>query len=319
MIPAAVGILRRRDGAVLLQRRPAGKVFGGHWEFPGGKIHRGEPPPAALARELREEIGIECADARLWLRRPHAYPHGEIDLHFFRVCAWRGRPRGREGQELRWSHPRARTGAPSPLLPANAPVWERLMLPDWAGVSAAEVLGTENFLRGCARALEEGLGMIQLRDKSVDPRRRRELGVKTAELARRFGALLLVNDDEDLARTLAADGAHLSARRLMTARARPDFRWTGASCHSREQVLRAAALGLDYAVLSPVKRTLSHVAARPLGWEGFAGLAREVDLPLYGLGGLTRDDLPDAFAAGAQGAAMMRAAWESPPRDGARG
>ena len=310
MIPAAVGILRRADGAVLLQRRPRGKVFGGYWEFPGGKIHRGEPAPDALARELREEIGVECADARLWTRRLHSYPHGEIDLRFFRVCQWRGDPRPREGQEIRWANPRDSAATPSPLLPANAPVWERLALPDWMGVSAAEVLGAENFLRGCARALERGLGMIQLRDKTLGARQRRKLGEKTAEMARKAGALLLVNDDEDLARALAADGAHLSSQRLMTARTRPDFRWVGASCHNREEALRAAELGLDYAVLSPVKRTLSHVAARPLGWEGFAELAREIDIPLYGLGGLTRADLPDAFAAGAQGAAMMRAAWE---------
>ena len=308
MIPAAVGILRRADGAVLLQRRPQGKVFGGYWEFPGGKIHRGEPASDALTRELREEIGIECADARLWVRRLHSYPHGEIDLRFFRVCQWRGDPRGREGPELRWAHPRAQ--APSPLLPANAPVWERLALPDWVGVSAAEVLGTENFLRGCARALEQGLGMIQLRDKNLGAAKRRELGGKTAELARKWGALLVVNDDEELARELGADGLHLSSGRLMEAVVRPDFDWVGGSCHSRAEALWALELGLDYGILSPVKRTLSHVSACPLGWGGFAELAREIDLPLYGLGGLTRADLPDAFAAGAQGAAMMRAAWE---------
>lgn len=311
MIPAAVGVLRRDDGAALLQRRPAGKVFGGYWEFPGGKIHPGEAPAAALARELREEIGIDRVDARLWTRRLHSYPHGEIDLHFFRVCAWRGEPHGREGQETRWASPRGE--APAPLLPANAPVWRRLALPDLVGVSAAEVLGADNFLQGCERALAEGLGMIQLRDKNLDAAERRALGEKTAALARAAGALLVVNDDEALARALAADGLHLSSRRLATAPARTDFpwaQWAGASCHNREEVLRAAALGLDYAVLSPVKRTLSHVAAAPLGWDGFAALAREVEIPLYGLGGLTRADLPDAFAAGAQGVAMMRAAWE---------
>ena len=308
MTPAAVGILRRPDGRILLQRRPAGKVFAGHWEFPGGKIHSGERPAAAMARELREEIGVECADARLWLRRVHEYPHGRIDLHFFRVCEWRGAPTPREGQELRWMNPR--DDGPFPLLPANAPIWRRLALPDLVGVSAAEVLGAENFLRGCARALESGLGMIQLRDKRLDESERLTLGKQTAKLARDAGALLVVNDDENLARELDADGMHFSSRRLAELKCRPDFRWAGASCHGRAEILRAQELELDYAILSPVLRTLSHMDASPLGWDAFSRLAQETEIPLYGLGGLTRWDLPDAFAAGAQGAAMMRAAWE---------
>ena len=348
MIPAAVGILRRADGRVLLQRRPAGKVFAGHWEFPGGKIHAGESASAALARELREEVGVEAADARLWLRRTHSYPHGEIDLRFFRVCEWRGKPEPREGQELRWAGPREVGGnSPSPLLPANAPVWRRLALPDLVGVSAAEVLGAEKFLRGCARALESGLGMIQFRDKNLKASERLELGGRVAEMARTAGALFVVNDDEVLARKLEADGLHLSSRRLAELastesaastestgsgeseesgelagsggaktrrrfeKTRRDFKLLGASCHGRGDLLLAEKLGLDYAILSPVKRTLTHADASPLGWAGFAELSREFEIPLYGLGGLGRSDLPDAFAAGAQGAAMMRAAWET--------
>ena len=308
MIPAAVGILRRADGRVLLQRRPAGKVFAGHWEFPGGKIHPGESPAAALARELREEIGVECADARLWIRRAHSYPHGEIDLRFFRVCEWRGTPVAREGQEIQWANPRV--ASPSPFLPANELVWRRLHLPDLMGISAAEVLGADAFLRGCARALESGFGMIQLRDKRLEKSERLRLGEETAKLTREAGALLLVNDDENLARELEADGLHLSAARLALAESRPDFILAGASCHARGDIMRARDLGLDYGILSPVKRTLTHVDASPMGWDGFSALAREFDFPLYALGGLTRSDLPDAFASGAQGAAMMRAAWE---------
>ena len=308
MIPAAVGVLRRADGRVLLQRRPAGKVFAGHWEFPGGKIHSGEQPAAALARELREEIGVECADARLWIRRAHSYPHGEIDLRFFRVCEWRGVPAPREGQEIKWANPRETP--PAPFLPANEQVWRRLFLPDLAGISAAEILGAESFLRGCERALESGFGMIQLRDKNLKTPERLRLGKQTAKLTRSAGALLTINDDAPLARELDADGLHLSAKRLALTESRPDFILVGASCHSRGDILRARDLGLDYGILSPVKRTLTHVDAPPMGWHGFSELAREFDFPLYALGGLTRLDLPDAFESGAQGAAMMRAAWE---------
>lgn len=47
------------DGRVLLAQRPAGKSLAGLWEFPGGKVERGESPEAALIRELQEELGID--------------------------------------------------------------------------------------------------------------------------------------------------------------------------------------------------------------------------------------------------------------------
>ncbi|HWT19629.1 MAG TPA: NUDIX domain-containing protein, partial [Variovorax sp.] len=55
----AVGVLVAPDGQFLLTTRPEGKVYAGYWEFPGGKVEAGETIEQALARELREEIGIE--------------------------------------------------------------------------------------------------------------------------------------------------------------------------------------------------------------------------------------------------------------------
>ncbi|WP_163367739.1 NUDIX domain-containing protein, partial [Klebsiella aerogenes] len=62
----AVGVLLRPDGQFLLTSRPAGKVYAGHWEFPGGKVEAGETVEQALARELREELGIEIGGAQRW-------------------------------------------------------------------------------------------------------------------------------------------------------------------------------------------------------------------------------------------------------------
>ena len=62
-VEVAVGVLVERDatgreGRFLLTSRPEGKVYAGYWEFPGGKVEAGETVAQALARELREEIGI---------------------------------------------------------------------------------------------------------------------------------------------------------------------------------------------------------------------------------------------------------------------
>ncbi|MGE5792089.1 MAG: NUDIX domain-containing protein, partial [Bacteroidota bacterium] len=111
-IDVAVAILMRPDGRVLLAQRPAGKVYGGWWEFPGGKIETGEAPAHALAREVHEELGVDAERAYPWLTRGFAYPHAVVRLRFFRVLAWCGEPHGREGQAFSWQDLDALTVGP---------------------------------------------------------------------------------------------------------------------------------------------------------------------------------------------------------------
>jgi 8-oxo-dGTP diphosphatase len=100
-----------------------------------------------------------------------------------------------------------------------------------------------------------------------------------------------------------ADGIHFTAAELMKLRARPDG-LVAASCHTRAELDHAMTLGLDFAVLGPVKDK-----PPALGWGRFAALARGASIPVYAIGGLTRADLQDAWRAGAHGVAMIRGAW----------
>ena len=302
---AACGILRRADGAVFMQQRRAGQTFAGCWEFPGGKINPGETAEDAVRRELMEETGVAVRRLRRFVRRRHRYETGDIVLDFFAAEA-AGEPRGREGQSCRWAAP---GNLPEPLLAANALVCKWLRLPPVCAVSAAEIFGVEETLRRLEDGLRDGrIKMLQLRDKNLPPPARESFIRKAAALCRKFGALVLVNGGEELA--AAADGLHLSARRLARCRVRPDFGWVGASCHSAAEVRWAAELNLDYAVLSPVCKTLTHVGAPPLGWDGFAEIAAESEIPVYALGGLGAEDLETAYSRHANGVAFMRRAWE---------
>ena len=74
-------------GRVLLARRTEGRDLAGLWEFPGGKREPGETPEAALARELREELGIEADIGAPLIRVPHRYPHKRLQLDVRRVAA----------------------------------------------------------------------------------------------------------------------------------------------------------------------------------------------------------------------------------------
>ena len=99
------GVLLDDTGRVLLAQRPAGKHLAGFWEFPGGKLEAGETPLAALARELREELGIDLQHAEPLIRVPWRYDERELLLDAWRVSSWRGEPCSLEAQPLQWLLP----------------------------------------------------------------------------------------------------------------------------------------------------------------------------------------------------------------------
>ena len=106
-----------------------------------------------------------------------------------------------------------------------------------------------------------------------------------------------------------ADGIHFTAADLMTLRARPKAFLAAASCHTRAELDRAMTLDFDFVVLGPVREKSTADKSPPLGWERFPEIARGATLPVYAIGGLTRNDVRDAWRAGAHGVAMIRGAW----------
>jgi len=304
IVEVAAAVIQRPDGSFLLAQRPAGKVYAGWWEFPGGKIEAGEPAERALARELHEELGIEVRTAYPWITRMHAYEHATVRLNFFRVTDWTGDPHPRENQAFLWQ----RTDAPiaGPMLPANAPVLASLALPHEYAVTDAENLGLEYSLAQMAARLERGLKLIQVRDKNLP--RRDEFAQSVIDLAHRHGAKVLINGGP----LPGGDGTHFTAQQLMALKERPKRGLAAASCHTREEIERAIQLELDFAVLGPVNATASHSGVALLGWEGFAGIARGSAIPVYAIGGMRREDLPAAWRAGAHGLAMISGSWRQP-------
>lgn len=118
-VDVAVGVLIDGQGRFLLTTRPPGKVYAGHWEFPGGKLEAGETVEAALRRELQEELGISIGMPQPWQEQVFDYPHALVRLHFCKVFDWQGDFEMREGQAMAWQTLPVQV---SPVLPGTVPV-----------------------------------------------------------------------------------------------------------------------------------------------------------------------------------------------------
>lgn len=309
VVNVAAGVIYRDDGSFLLGQRAPGTFYPGYWEFPGGKVEVGESPAQALCRELDEELGIRVERLRPWLMREHHYEHAHVRLHFFEVTAWSGTVNDHVHSALRWVRAETMEHDCAPMLPANGPILKALRLPRWMAITQAAEVGVEAQLRQLEHALTGGLRLVQVREPTLPTTEREAFVRAVVERAHAMGAWVVLNGDAGLAKALGADGVHMSSAALLTCEQRPDLPWVGASCHDRAELERAAALGLDYAVLGAVKPTLTHPERVSLGWEGFAGLISALPLPVFALGGLGADDLEHARDLGAHGVAAIRASW----------
>lgn len=104
-IPVVAGLIRRQ-GKVLVGQRPEGASLARTWEFPGGKIELGESPEIALARELKEELGIEAEIGPLKFAASHTYGKTGILFLFFEVKYWKGQIKTQQHLDLKWVSPK---------------------------------------------------------------------------------------------------------------------------------------------------------------------------------------------------------------------
>ena len=308
-IHVAAVVVRDASGAVLLSRRPDEVHQGGLWEFPGGKVERGEDVLAALRRELAEELGITCVAASPLIEVSNAYPDARIWLDVWSVEQWRGTPEGRLGQPLRWVEAAALSSIEMPA--ADVPVISAIRLPPVYLVTPEPGVDEALFLERLSECLQGGVAMVQFRAKALPRERYAELAKKVIRTVHAVGGRVLLNAEPALALRLNADGVHLTSELLhrSTQRPLPKELWVGVSCHNRHDLDDARRINADFAVLGPVCATSSHPGAAALGWEGFSVLARCAGLPIFAIGGMRLQDTSRAWSAGGQGIAAISSIW----------
>jgi 8-oxo-dGTP diphosphatase len=311
IVHVVAGVITDARGRILLARRTEGRDLAGLWEFPGGKVDPGETPEQALVRELREELGIEANVGEPVIAVPQQYPHKRLLLDVRRIATWSGAVKGLDGQALVWVPPHKLASYEMPG--ADRPVVAALRDPEHYLITPEPGEDDARWLSHLRKALEMGVRRVQLRGHATAaaaPTRWRRIVEHAIKHIDEVGGQTLLNGDIAMAAALGI-GVHLRAAQLGTLTERPLTRSQPviASCHSREELIAAQSLGCDAAVLGPVMTTPSHPGEPGIGWESFVAMREQVTIPIYALGGMTRDQLGHARMRGAQGIAAIRALW----------
>ncbi|MFZ5862268.1 MAG: thiamine phosphate synthase [Nitrospirota bacterium] len=174
-------------------------------------------------------------------------------------------------------------------------------------IADASLVGDRPLVELAESAIAAGLRVVQYRDKTRSQRDRYPIALTLADVARRTGSTLLINDDIDLALAVEAHGVHLGQDDFPVAEARRILgrnMLIGCSAHTIEQAVAAEADGADYLGVGPIYESTTKMARAPLGCDQLRDICRAVTIPVYAIGGITVERCGDVLAAGARGVAV---------------
>ncbi len=188
---------------------------------------------------------------------------------------------------------------------------ERLQKAKLYLVTDRQKYATHNeFLDKIASALEGGVNIVQLREKTAQANEILELAKKVKELCALYDAIFIINDRVDIARIVKADGVHLgqsdidihSARKILG-----NEIIIGISTHCPEHAKTAEETGADYIGVGPVFETPTKPGRKSVGLEYVEWTSKNVSIPWFAIGGINLDNIKEVINAGAKRIAVVRA------------
>jgi len=301
-VHVAVGVVLDRQGRVLIAKRPDHLHQGGLWEFPGGKVYEGETVEQALKRELLEEVGIETGGTSKLIQIEYDYGDKQVLLDVFKVMDFSGEAHGRENQPVKWVTRDELGDYSFPL--ANRGIIKAVMLPNQYMITDQyQTLAEYDVLLD--KVTGKNISLIQFRARHLVESEYLNYANFLIDKHQHGSVQILLNTQLNTFKKTQAAGLHLSSKALFEFESRPVRidKLLSASVHSKQELVRAMQLEVDFVVLSPIQKTTSHPDAKPLGWDNFENIARKANCPVYALGGLSFGDLEKSICHGAQGVA----------------
>jgi len=172
-------------------------------------------------------------------------------------------------------------------------------------------------------ALKGGVRGVQLREKDLSSRELYELAYDLRKLTAQYAARLIINDRVDIALAVDADGVHLGLNSLPIHRARRllgSSRLIGLSCHNQVNALMAQENGADFITFGPVYYTPSKANyGKPVGVDNLEIVTHLLNIPVFALGGIKKENIREVIAAGATGISLVSAiiAADNPGKEAA--
>lgn len=299
MLPVEVvaAVIRDENGRVLIAKRASDKHQGGKWEFPGGKVEKGESRRSALVRELREELGIDIGHSSRLISVYHEYEDKAIYLDVYEVLQWDGEAQGKEGQPIRWVTAPEMSDFEFPA--ANIAIVEAACLPKYLKVMSPS-LDSKSFQDSFMANIASGyrLFLAVFDDGSTAYMPDHEQINWLLDTAEQHQVTIMFQSPPPLVRSDYC--LHLSAQELLKIQEKPIAQKVSASCATPGELFKAQRLGLDFVVISPVLINSSD-GSKAMGWPQFQSLSTRVNVPVYAAGGVGEKDMELAREYGAQG------------------
>ena len=293
IVDVAIAILLHKS-KVLVGWRQVNQHQGNKHEFPGGKVEQGETPEQACRREIYEEVGIGLKDWHVFDMIQHEYDDIIVNLHLFHAYV-PDELLNQIHQPWAWYHRDQLASLNFPK--ANAVILQRLIWSHLIKISdQIEALPQSNaqlYWRVQTGEIEK----IEQQLKILNDAQLQKL-IINIELWRELNTVLQAK----------IDTIHLKQSQLMGLNKGElvvGKRFI-AACHDAVSLQHAHQIGCDAVFLSPVNTTETHPNAKVLGWDDFAVLAKNSDIPVFALGGVAPKNLEQAQKHHAYGLAGIR-------------
>ena len=309
VVHVAVAAIVNDKNQVLIAKRPDHVHQGGLWEFPEGKLEEEETVKQALLREIKEELNISISSYEPLIQIKYDYKDKSVLLDVKLVREYSGDPVGVEGQPIKWKNISDLNQLAFPS--ANKNIISALQLPD-SYMITGKFESKEDFQKILRASLSNGSRLVQLRCKQIcNASEYAELACIAKSICDEFGSVLILNTTVKNFNRTQADGLNLNSQTIFQYTSRPIPRSVllSVSCHNEAEIKQATLLEADIVLLSPVKETVSHPGVKGIGWEKFNTLVKNIQCPVYALGGMNTSDKNASKEAGAQGIAAISSFW----------
>ena len=176
-------------------------------------------------------------------------------------------------------------------------------------ITDEQLIPEADFAAIIEQALQGGTSIIQYRDKSNDSGKRRQQAGILRELCSRYSALLVINDDIELAKAVGADGVHLGEDDAAIEQARSVLGYQaviGISCYNQlERAVEAEAAGADYVAFGAMFNSPTKPQARSASYDLIHQAKARLDIPVCAIGGIDGHNAAGVIVSGADMVALI--------------